>query len=182
MSGALLAAATLLVSAGAGFAPRAAAQTLVPPANAAPSEVGILTRDKAALLMPPSVFFAGRTATIQARNSAGFRFPDGKLVLAALVDTSGYSTGVQERYQAYLIVEAPLRIAGKTVVPGAYGCGFVGSEFLVMNIAGDTVLTAPATRDNTIAHPTPLQILPSQHAGAFRLYAGRTFIEISGLA
>ncbi len=142
---------------------------------------GVLLRDEAAGLMPSSVFFAGRSATIQARNSTGFRFPGGRLVLASLVDTSGYSSGVQERYQAYLITEVPLTIGGKSLAPGVYGFGFVDGRFLVMDIAGDTLLTAPAMHDTAIARPTPLQILPAHEQNAFALYAGRNFVTLVGL-
>ena len=140
---------------------------------------GTLARDEAALLLPPAVFFAGHSASVQARNSAGFRFDNGRLVLATLVDTSGYSNGLQERYQFYLIVETPLKVGGKLLEVGAYGAGFVGSQFVVMNIAGDPVLAALSTRDTLIARPTPLQILPGPQPGSLRLYVGRDFVELT---
>jgi len=46
-------------------------------------------------------------------------------VLAGLVDTSGYSTGVASKYQGYLITEVPLKIGGKRLPAGAYGFGFL---------------------------------------------------------
>lgn len=149
------------------------------PAKAVAAKSGLLTKDEAAAILPPSVFFAGQSATIQGRNSTGVRLKDGKLVLATIVDTSGYSSGVAERYQAYLIAEVPVHIGNKTLGVGAYGFGFVGNQFLVMNIAGETLITVPSAKDEAIPRPTPLQMLSTPHAGVFRLYAGRTYVEVS---
>ncbi|HEX3470066.1 MAG TPA: hypothetical protein VHT28_02670, partial [Silvibacterium sp.] len=54
-------------------------------------------------ILPGSVFFRGQSATTQERNSGGVRFADGFYVLVSMVDNSGYSTGIQEKYQAYFI-------------------------------------------------------------------------------
>ena len=63
-------------------------------------------------LLPASVFYRGQSATTQLRNSAGVKLADGLYVLATLVDTSGYSTGVAAKYQAYFITEVPLKVGG----------------------------------------------------------------------
>jgi len=47
-----------------------------------------------------------------------------------MVDSSGYSTGLKEKYQAYLLNEVTLEIAGQTLKPGAYGFGFSMAEDL----------------------------------------------------
>ena len=82
------------------------------------AKVGILNREQAGAVLPEKVFYRGLSAPIQARNSAGVRFADSKLVLTALVDTSGYSTAVKETYQAYLITEVPLKVGDKMLAPG----------------------------------------------------------------
>ena len=79
-----------------------------PAATAKPTATIILPRTEAGTILPPSVFFRGQSAPIQARNSAGLRTPGGALVLMTLVDTSGYSSAIQQTYQAYLITEVPL--------------------------------------------------------------------------
>src|SRR5580658_4661084 len=56
-------------------------------------------------LLPASVYYKGQSATTQLRNSGGVKFADGSFVLATLVDTSGYSTDIQAKYQAYFITE-----------------------------------------------------------------------------
>ena len=95
----------------------------------------ILAADALKKVVPASYFFAGQSAPVQARNSVGLKTAAGKFVLAGLVDTSGYSTAIQEKYQGFLITEAKLSFDGATLEPGAYGFGFKDGKFLVMNVA-----------------------------------------------
>jgi hypothetical protein len=162
--------------------PFAFAQTASSPsAHATESKPGILDREKAASILPSSVFYKGQSAPVQARNSAGIRFDGGKLALVALVDTSGYSSAVQQTYQGYLLNEVQLTIGDKTLAPGAYGFGFIaGDRVVVMDIAGNEILRATTTRDEHMSRPNPLQILPDPSApGHDRLYLGRSFITLS---
>jgi len=46
-------------------------------------------------IFPERVFFRGQSAPVQFRNSGGVHFADDLYVLAALVDSSGYSTGIR---------------------------------------------------------------------------------------
>ena len=71
---------------------------------------GVLSAEDVKRVVPPSYFFRGHSAAVQIRNSAGFRTSDGKFVLAGLVDTSGYSTDVAEKYQGFLITEVKLNV------------------------------------------------------------------------
>jgi hypothetical protein len=129
--------------------------------------------------MPASVFFQGKTAPVQARNAAGVRLKPDAVILAALVDASGYSTAIQEKYQAYLIAETPVTIGGHPLPPGAYGFGFLAdSTFLVMDIGGHSLFTVPSTRDASLRRPVPMQILAGSSPGEYRLYEGRTFVVL----
>ncbi len=67
----------------------------------------ILTVAETGKLLPASVYFKGQSATTQIRNSGGVKFADGMYVLATLVDTSGYSSDISQKYQAYFITEVP---------------------------------------------------------------------------
>jgi len=140
---------------------------------------GILTREQAGAILPASVFYRGQSATVQTRNSSGIRLPGGKLVLAAVVDTGGYSTSVQQTYQAYLITEVPLQLGEKSLAPGAYGFGFVeGDRMVVMDLGANEVLQAKTTRDAKLARPNPLQILPGAD-GHYKLYLGRSYVDLT---
>jgi hypothetical protein len=124
------------------------------------------------------VFFRGQSAPVQTRNSGGVRFEDKSLMLVSLVDNSGYSSQIQEKYQAYLITESSLDIDGHRLAPGAYGCGFLNDRgFVVMDIGGHDLFTAHATHDGDLHRPTPLQVMAAPNEpGKYRLYAGRNFV------
>lgn len=139
----------------------------------------VLGRDEAEKILPAAVFYGGQTATLQGRNSAGIRTAEGKLVLASLVDTSGYSSGVAERYQGYLIAEVPLRVEGVELPAGAYGFGFVaGDRVVVMDLGQHELVNAGTHRDGTIRRPAPLLVV-ADGAGGYRLYLGRSFATLS---
>jgi hypothetical protein len=139
-----------------------------------------LTAAEAAKLLPATVFFRGQSAPIQSRNSGGVQFAKDALLLAALVDTAGYSSSVQEKYQAYLITEASIDIEGHTLRPGAYGCGFIaGNTFVVMDLGGHDLFSAPTARDAVLRRPTPLQILPAPSGNGYRLYVGRDYVNFA---
>lgn len=145
---------------------------------AAAKTPGILGAASVQQLMPPSVFFSGQSATVQVRNSGGIRFSDGKLALAGLVDTGGYSTSVREKYQFYLITEAPLEADGHHIAPGAYGCGFVGGKFLLMDIGGGDLFQSATKSDAALKRPRPLQVLTGPSDGELKIYVGREFVAL----
>lgn len=153
-------------------------------AQAAPAPTAtILHPSDLTSLLPDKVFFRGQSATTQLRNSGGVRFADGATMLAALVDNSGYSTGIQEKYQAYLITETALDFGGHQLAPGAYGVGIVRAgddlKFVVMNLAAQDVFQAAADRDAKLHRPTPLQVMAGSGAGVYRLYLGRNYVEFA---
>jgi hypothetical protein len=144
------------------------------------TETKILTAPETAKFLPSSVFFQGQSAPIQARNSSGVQFTKGPLLLVTLVDTAGYSSSVQEKYQAYLITETPIDIGGHRLEPGAYGCGFIaGDNFVVMDIGGHDLFSVRSARDADLRRPTPLQVLPAPDGAGYRLYVGRQYVHIA---
>lgn len=128
-------------------------------------------------LFPEHVFFRGQVAPAQLRNTGGVHFADDLFVLAGLVDSSGYSTAIKEKYQAYLLNEVTLEIGGQTVKPGAYGFGFVNGKLILMDLAANDLIEAAGQRDAEMKRPVPLQVVASSTAGSYRLYLGRDFIE-----
>ena len=135
--------------------------------------------DIKARLFPEAVFFRGQSAPVQMRNTGGVHFTDDLYVLAGMVDNSGYSTGIREKYQAYLLSEVTLQIGGQTLKPGAYGMGFIeGGKFVVMDLAANDVFQAASQRDAEMKRPTPLQVV-SADGGKYRLYLGRDYVEFN---
>ena len=146
--------------------------------DSAGKEVILKAADITSKLMPETVYFRGQTAPVQLRNSAGVHFSDDLYTLAAIVDSSGYSSGIREKYQGYLITEVALNFGGQTVQPGAYGFGFLnGGKFVVMDLGAHDVIQAASQHDAELKRPVPLQIAAALAAGTYRLYAGRDFVE-----
>jgi len=129
-------------------------------------------------IFPDKVFYHGQVAPVQMRNTGGVHFADDAYVLAGLVDNSGYSSGVRQKYQGYFFTEVPIVIDGQSLKPGAYGIGFVeGSKFIVTDIGSNNLLEIAGKHDAEIKRPVPLQFLAAPEIGAYRLYLGRDFVE-----
>jgi hypothetical protein len=138
---------------------------------------GVLSADDLKKVAPATYFFRGQSAPTQLRNSAGFSMPDGKLVIAGLVDTSGYAADVQAKYQGFLITEVKLNIEGSDLGPGQYGFGFSKEgKFLVMDVGANDVLSVAAKLDDKLPHPVPLKVVAD--GGAYRLYDGRKWVSL----
>jgi len=138
----------------------------------------LLSADEIKKAVPAAYFFGGQSAPVQMRNSAGFRTAGGKLVLAGLVDTSGYATDMAAKYQGFLITETKLNIEGSDLAAGAYGFGFTpDGKFRVMDVGAGELINVSAKRDENLKRPVPLKIV--EDAGGYRLYAGKQWVSLS---
>jgi len=145
--------------------------------SAAEPSPGVLGVDDLKRVVPASYFFRGQSASVQLRNAAGFRVADGKLVLVGLVDTSGYSSDVAEKYQGFLITEIKISIEGSDLPPGQYGFGFSKQDkFTVMDVGNNDLLSVPSHLDQNLQRAVPLKIVPDQ--GSYRLYAGKKWVSL----
>lgn len=130
-------------------------------------------------LLPAAVYYKAQSAPTQLRNSAGVKFADGYYLLATLVDTSGYSSDVAAKYQAYFITEVPIKIGGQNLPAGVYGVGFIGGDkFVVTDVGAHDVFSANSSTDEGLKRPLPLQVI-ADPSGGFRLYAGRKYVSFS---
>jgi hypothetical protein len=157
----------------------AVAMKAAPAMSRAQSGATILKPAEVEKLLPASVFYRGQSATTQLRNSGGVKFADGYFVLTTLVDTSGYSTGVQSKYSAYFIAEVPIKVDGQSLPAGAYGIGFIAdNKFVVTDVGGHDVLCVGSADDAGLKRPMPLEVVADPASG-FRLYAGRKYVVFS---
>ena len=137
----------------------------------------VLNSDELKKAVPAEYFFRGQKAPVQLRNAVGFQLADGKMMLAALVDASGYSTAIQQKYQGMLITEAKLSIGGSELKPGEYGFGFsADGKFVVMDVANNDVLTASSQTDAALQHAVPLKLV--EDGTGYKLYAGKKWVGI----
>jgi hypothetical protein len=136
-----------------------------------------LSGDELKKVIPSEYFYRGQKAPVQLRNAGGFQLADGKMMLAALVDASGYSTAIQQKYQGLLITEAKLSIGGSALPPGQYGFGFTAEgKFTVMDVANNDVLSVASQNDASVQHAVPLKLV--EDGDGYKLYVGKKWVAI----
>jgi hypothetical protein len=137
----------------------------------------VLSADEVKKATPTEYFYRGQKAPVQLRNAVGFQLADSKMMLAALVDASGYSTAIQQKYQGLLITETKLDIGGSTLPPGQYGFGFTADgKFVVMDVANSDVLSAAYQTDQALQRAVPLKLIADGEG--YKLYAGKKWIAV----
>jgi hypothetical protein len=147
-------------------------------AASAQTSVVVLTGAELTRVVPTSFYFEGQSAPTQMRNAAAARFGDKRLVIAGLVDTSGYSTEVRAKYQGFFIADSPVTVGNENLGTGAYGFGFSDDgKFNVFDVGGNAVTSASATKDSALRRPRPLMMVKEKDG--LRLYAGRSYVTIA---
>jgi hypothetical protein len=137
----------------------------------------LLSGDEVKKMTPSEFFFRGQKAPVQLRNAAGLQLANGAVVLAALVDSSGYSTAIQQKYQGLLITEVKLKVGDADLAPGQYGFGFIAdNKFVVMDAGNNDVLSVACQTDAALPRPVPLKMVEAD--GGYRLYAGKKWVGI----
>jgi hypothetical protein len=137
----------------------------------------LLSADELKKAVPTEYFYDGQKAPTQLRNSVGFQLANGKMTIAALVDASGYSTAVQQKYQGMLITEGKLNIGGSELPPGQYGFGFAADgKFVVMNVANQDVLSVAYQTEADLKRAVPLKMIVDGEG--FKLYAGKKWVAV----
>ena len=137
----------------------------------------LLSNEEVKKVVPDEYFFRGQKAPVQLRNSGGFQLADGRMVLAALVDASGYSTSIQQKYQGMLITEKKISIGASELAPGQYGFGFTADgKFVVMNVNNEDVLSVAFQNDPALARAVPLKMV--EDGEGYKLYAGKKWVGI----
>ncbi len=138
----------------------------------------VLSADELKKGVPTEYFFRGQKAPVQVRNAVGFQSADGKMMLAALVDASGYSTAIQQKYQGMLITEVTLSIGGSELKPGQYGFGFTGDgKFVVMDVANNDVLNTSSQTDAALQRAVPLKLVEDR--AGYKLYSGKKWVGVA---
>jgi hypothetical protein len=136
----------------------------------------LLSSDELTKVVPAEFFFRGQKATVQLRNAAGFQTAGGMVTFGALVDASGYSSSIQEKYQGMLITESKLNIGGSELAPGEYGFGFTKDKFIVMNVASEDVFSVPYATDAEMKRAVPLKMV--EDGAGYKLYAGKKWVAM----
>jgi len=124
-------------------------------------------------------YLEGNAIPTQKRNTVILKGADGKRMVFGLLDTSGYSAEIQQKYAGMMIVERKVTVGGAAVGTGAYGFGLQKptpaegpGKLVVYDVAGAKVGETAAQYDAALAQPVPLQVVNG------RLYVGRHWVEI----
>jgi hypothetical protein len=137
----------------------------------------VLNADELNKAVPTEYFFRGQKAPVQLRNAVGLQLADGRMMLAALVDASGYSTAIQQKYQGLLITEVKINVGGSSLAPGQYGFGFTADgKFVAMDVGNNDVLSASAQTDPDLKRAVPLKLV--EDGAGYKLYAGKKWVAI----
>ncbi len=147
-------------------------------------KVQVLGEDKLKKLLPATVFLDGENVPTQQRNTALVQLENGKLLIASLIDTAGYSAAYQQKYIGVLLSQSPITLGSKQLDAGAYGFGRSkgdnGSVTVhVYSLGGEELAQLPTEKQDNLKPLKPLQVIaPSE--GAARLYLGPYCVTLTG--
>lgn len=130
--------------------------------------------------IPNDFYLEGNRIPVEKRNAALLKTPAGARLVLALIDTTGYSSRIQQKYIGMVITEGSVSICSVALGVGSYGFGLEKpastsneeAKFLLYNQAGEKVGECGAQKDSALKLPKPLNV-----TGA-RLYLGRYFVEL----
>jgi hypothetical protein len=145
----------------------------------------LVTGDEFKKALPKDFYLEGNAIPTQERNAALMKTPAGARALVALIDTTGYSSQIQQKYEGMLITEGGLSLCGTMVRVGSYGFGLArptppsdaDAKFFLYNQAGRKVAECVAKKDNKLEQPVPLKVVVGEGAAA-RLYLTRYWLEL----
>ncbi|MBV9436612.1 MAG: hypothetical protein JOZ44_11205 [Acidobacteria bacterium] len=150
--------------------------------SAQSTNVVIVAEQRLKQLLPATVFIDGENVPTQERNAAMAQLPNGKLVLASLIDTAGYSSAYQEKYSGVLLAQTAFTLGGKTLDAGAYAIGRSKSgddvTLHVYNLGGEQLAELKTEKQENLRPVKPLQIIAGDDGA--RLYLGPYYVSFSG--
>ena len=134
-------------------------------------------------LLPATVFIDGENVPTQERNAAMVALPNGKVLLASLIDTAGYSSAYQEKYSGILLSQTGFTLGSKSFDAGAYAFGRKKDgdsvSLLVYNLGGDQLAEIATPKQENLRPVRPLQIVVADD-GSARLYLGPYYVALAG--
>ncbi|HWY71234.1 MAG TPA: hypothetical protein VNX88_21390 [Terriglobales bacterium] len=134
-------------------------------------------------LLPATVFIDGENVPTQERNAALVQLPDGKILLASLVDTAGYSSAYQQKYAGVLLSQTGFAIGSKNFAAGAYAIGQKKNgesvTMYVYNLGGEQLAELPTEKQENLRPLKPLQVIAAAD-GSARLYLGPYYLSLAG--
>ena len=151
--------------------------------NASTKGVILVSEQRLKQLLPATVFIDGENVPTQERNAALVQFPDGKVLLASLIDTAGYSSAYQQKYAGVVLSQTGFALGSKNFTAGAYAIGQKKSgdsvTVYVYGLGGEQVAELPTEKQENLRPLKPLQVIAAAD-GSARLYLGPYYLSLSG--
>lgn len=145
--------------------------------------ITVVSEERLKQLLPSTVFIDGENVPTQERNAALAQMPNGKLLLASLIDTSGYSSAYQEKYTGVLLSQTAFTIGSKNLDPGAYAIGRKKNgdaiTLCIYNLGGEQLAAIATEKQENLRPLKPLQIVANSD-GSARVYFGPYYVAIAG--
>src|SRR5438874_3889299 len=145
--------------------------------------IGLVSEQRLKQLLPATVFIDGENVPTQQRNAALVQLPNGKILLASLIDTAGYSSAYQEKYAGVLLSQSRFTLGNKNLDAGAYAIGQKKNgdsvTVYVYNLGGEKLAELPTEKQENLRPVKPLQVI-SAADGSARLYVGPYYLSLAG--
>jgi hypothetical protein len=144
-----------------------------------------VTGDAFVRAVPGDFYLEGNRIPVEKRDAALLKNGKGGRVVAALINTTGYSSQIKQKYIGMLITETKISVCGNPIGVGSYGFGLdrppAGSNaaavFKLYDQAGEKVFECTVQKDNNIKQPKPLAVSTPKGTPA-RLELGKYAVEI----
>jgi hypothetical protein len=135
--------------------------------------------------MVKDFYLEGNAIPAEKRNAALLKTPAGSRVLLALIDTAGYSSQVQQKYEGMIISEGNFTVCGLKVGVGSFGFGHTkpaatsneDMQLALYDQAGAKLGECAGKKDAAMTQPKPLQVVTGKGQAA-KLYLGRYAFEL----
>ena len=145
--------------------------------------VTVVSEQRLKQLLPATVFIDGENVPTQERNAALAQLPNGKVLVASLIDTAGYSSAYQEKYSGVLLSQTGFSLGGKNFDAGAYAMGRKKNgdsvSISIYNLGGDQLAEIATNKQDNLRPVKPLQITVADD-GSARLYFGPYYVSLAG--
>jgi hypothetical protein len=145
--------------------------------------VALVGEQRLKQLLPATVFIDGENVPTQERNAALVQLPNGKLLLASLIDTAGYSSSYQQKYSGVLLSQTAFTLGSKNFGAGAYAMGQKKNAdsvvLYVYDLGGNELAQVATARQENLRPLKPLQVIAADD-GSARLYLGPYYATLAG--
>jgi len=134
--------------------------------------------------VPKDFYLEGNAIPTEKRNAVLLKTKEGKRVVLALIDTTGYSSQIRQKYIGMVIAEGTFSVCGQQVTVGSYGFGLdkpappsdADATFHLYNQAGDKLFDCAAKKDTAAKQAVPLQVTTT---GGAKLMLGKYWLDLN---